>query len=385
MADDKRNTPPKTPPSPDSAKRRRPAPTIDLTATEVGAPKHDVKTESPSAQPAAAPPRAQASSSRGFGLAYLIAGIAGGVVVALVLSALWLAGVVPAANTASLDDLKARLGKLEQAPPNTPAPDSATAARLTAAENTIKTMSDTLAALTRRADEIAGTAAAASKTAAGVQDAIRNTPSSQADIDALQKRIDTLASATTATQEKVAQASGADRTARLALAALSLRDAVTRGQPFAPQLAAARTLGAGAKFIAPLEPFAVSGVPNDVTLGRELAALLPAMMAASGANTTASGGFMERLQDNAERLVRVRPVDAPAGDDASAVLARLDIDAAHHDVNAALADIAKLPPAARAPADGWIKTAQSRKAALAAADALVAETAVALGKSSGTP
>jgi hypothetical protein len=246
-------------------------------------------------------------------------------------------------------------------------------------------MGDALAALTRRADEIAGAAAAASKTASGVQDTIRNTPSSQSDIDALQKRIDTLASAATATQEKVAQATTADRAARLALAALSLRDAVTRGQPFAPQLTAARKLGAHATIIAPLEPFAASGVPNDATLSRELAALLPAMTSASGANTSASGGFIERLQANAERLVRVRPVDAPVGDDATAVLARLGIDAAHHDITAALADIAKLPPVARAPAEGWVKTAQSRKAALAAADALVADTAAALGKPAGTP
>ena len=35
------------------------------------------------------------------------------------------------------------------------------------------------------------------------------------------------------------------------------------------------------------------------------------------------GGFLDRLQANAERLVRVRPVNEPAGEDTSAVVTRI--------------------------------------------------------------
>ena len=71
------------------------------------------------------------------------------------------------------------------------------------------------------------------------------------------------------------------------------------------------------------------------------------MLKMSGAQAP-QGGFLEKLEANAGRLVRIRPVEAPAGDDASAVLARVEIDAAKADIAAALADIGKLPEAARA-------------------------------------
>ena len=125
------------------------------------------------------------------------------------------------------------------------------------------------------------------------------------------------------------------------------------GAPFAAELAQAKSLGADDKALAPLEPFAATGVPTPAALAQELRALLPAMLKASGAQAPA-GGFLERLQANAGKLVRIRPVDAPAGDDASAVLARIEIDAANADIAAALADLGKLPDATRAPAQAWI-------------------------------
>ena len=92
----------------------------------------------------------------------------------------------------------------------------------------------------------------------------------------------------------------------------------------------------------------------------------------SGAQAPA-GGFLERLEANAGKLVRIRPVDAPAGDDASAVLARIEIEAAHADIAGALVDLGKLDAAVRAPAQDWIAKAQARQAALAAARQLAAE------------
>ena len=54
----------------------------------------------------------------------------------------------------------------------------------------------------------------------------------------------------------------------------------------------------------------------------------------------------------------------------SAVLARIEIDAAKADIAAALADLGKLPEATRAPAQAWIAKANARQAALAAARAI---------------
>jgi hypothetical protein len=62
------------------------------------------------------------------------------------------------------------------------------------------------------------------------------------------------------------------------------------------------------------------------------------------------------------------------------VLARVEIEAAHAAIDDAIADLGKLDPATRAPAQDWIKKAQARQAAFAAARQLASETTHALGK-----
>ncbi len=141
----------------------------------------------------------------------------------------------------------------------------------------------------------------------------------------------------------------ADRPRRgLALSAAALRDAVVRGAPFSAELgevkiAGRRRQGAGAAGAVCRDRRAASAA-----LAHELRALMPALLKAAGAQAPA-GGFLDRLQANAGKLVRVRPVDAPAGDDAAAVLARLEVETAHADIDGALADLerARCPPCAR--------------------------------------
>jgi hypothetical protein len=155
------------------------------------------------------------------------------------------------------------------------------------------------------------------------------------------------------------------------------------GAPFAAELTQAKALGADEKELAPLAPFAASGMPGAQALAQELRELLPAMIKVS--STQAPSGFLERLEANAGKLVRIRPVDAPPGDDASSVLARIEIDAAKADIPAALADLGKLNDATRAPAQAWIAKAQARQAALAQASRYAADMARALGPKVSTP
>jgi hypothetical protein len=115
-------------------------------------------------------------------------------------------------------------------------------------------------------------------------------------------------------------------------------------------------------------------------MSRELANLLPALERASE-SAASSGSFLERLQSHAQRLVRITPIDAsttPAADDATSTVDRIGDDAARGDVTAALADLAHLPAAARAPAAGWIAKAQAREAAIAAGRRIVADALGAL-------
>lgn len=197
------------------------------------------------------------------------------------------------------------------------------------------------------------------------------------EIEALAARVGALEQAAKSAEEKIARAAvtaGADRAGRLAFVAVTLRQAVERGEPFARELAAAKPLVSNAAALAALEPFAASGVPRAAALARELSALTGAMLGAAG-NAPRDGGFIDRLQQNAERLVRVRPISEAPGDDAAAVIARAEVKAAHGDITGSLSELAQLPAAARAPAQAWIKKAEAQMAALAAARG-IAESAI---------
>ncbi len=330
----------------------------------------------------------------------------------------------PAPNNGA--DLAARLDKLErtvQAQRNQPsAPD-----RVAAAQTQTKALSDSLSALSRRVDDIAATSQSAAKTADAAQAAAEAAKSASAnasqdasraasqaaneavskaaseaasqaasqvatqvasqangqksDLDALTNRVAALESAVKSLSENAAHpAEGAnDQAARLTIAAESLRAAVERGAPYQAELAAVQSLGATPDSTAPLKPFAATGVATPAALARELAALTPDLRRAS---ETSSGGstFLERLEAHAQHLVSITPVDAPAGNEPSAVMARIEVDAARADIAAALTDIAALPEAAKPLAADWADKAKAREAAIAAARQISAGALATLSK-----
>jgi hypothetical protein len=354
--------------------------------------------------------QAQAAGANMIGA--VLGGVVGAAVVALVLGGLWLSGVLPggesksSAPQAQLPDkviaqitaLEKQVSDLQQRPSSAPAADPALLKRVADAENAMKSLGVALTALNRRGDEIAAKVAqadsqavAAEKTVtelrAGLQDVSKTAKSgvSTVALETLQKRIAGLEQSAKAANDKIAKiakiavaASAPDTSARLALSAAALRDAVSRGQPYAQELAQAKALGADDKTLAPLARFAATGVPSDKALAQELSALLPAMMKVGGA-TKPAGSFIEKLQANAEKLVRIRPLDAPLGDDAPAVLARIESDIAKADIAGALADVGKLPEPVRQVAADWVTRASAWQQALAAASQFAAGTARALG------
>jgi hypothetical protein len=419
----------KTPEAAEGASpRKRAVPTIDLTATEVSPDVTGDEAPAPPEQPAAANPEMAAdgapnessnwlSAIKGPALA---AGFAGAAIMMLVLFGLWLTGLVPvryAGSTAtgarvtalemqlhdlqnrpaaaldakSIEALNARLTKIEESAGKSPASDPKLDERVAAAENAMNSLGLALAALSHRSDDIAADATLARDHAQAAEKAVTELRSSvqiattasaglsSADLDALQQRIAALEKSAKAAATDIAKTAATDTAARLALSADALRAAAFSGAPLSAALAQVKSLGADDALLAPLAPFAATGVPTQAALAQELRGLLPAMLKASGAKTPPSG-FLERLEANAGNLVRIRPVDAPTGDDTSVVLARLEIDAAHGDIPAALADLGKLNDAQRAPAQAWIKKVNDRLAALAAARAFAVQTASALGK-----
>jgi len=374
-----------------SNKRRRPPTTIDVKATEVAseAPAavetSDPVPETPPGETAEAspPPSGDAAEPteprEPINWRPIAAGIAAVAAVLLVLLALWGAGVFQRD-----DQTNARLARLEQhvlALENRPQPpgvDPRAVADLSARVAAAEQVLGRLPGLDAR---LAKVEAAANTPRAGQPDqaltarvtALENAAqkaappaASPAELQALAARVAALEQAAKTTEQKLAVTAGADRAGRLAFLATALRGAVDRGEPFAQELAAVKPLAPDAGALSALEPFAATGVPRNAALARELSQVAPAMLNAAG-TAPRDGGFLDRIQQNAERLVRIRPINEAPGDDAATIIARADVKAQHGDIAGAVAELGALPPAVRAAAEAWIKKAQAQIAALAAA------------------
>ncbi len=298
------------------------------------------------------------------------------------------------ADTRALDDAAARLAKLEAAAATSRpgATDPALANRIAAIEGQVKALGETVSILGRRTDE-AVTAARDARQRAEASAAAPAGP--QAGMPAIERsELETLANRVAAVErsEKAVEAELAkrppaeagDRSLRLVVAATALKTAVERGDPFAGELAAVKALAADGKSsdpknLAALEPLAASGLPSATALSRELSGLSTSLLQAAGVPPR-DGGILEKLQAGAEKLVRIRPIDDVAGNDPAAIVARIEARASQEDISGALVELAKLPPAARAPAEAWIKKAQMRMAALESSRRISADALAGLGK-----
>jgi hypothetical protein len=272
-----------------------------------------------------------------------------------------------AGGTAALD---ARIAKLEKAPPPQ-----------IAAAPTDQALTDRMVALEAALRDAKGRADAAFEVAQKNVAPSAAVAIDQRDIDALTTRLAALEQATKGADDRIARAAstGADKAGRLAFVALVLRTAVERGDPFTTELAAVKPLAADPAQLAALEPFAASGVPRGTALARELSQLAGPMLNAAGAPTRESGLF-DRLQQGAEKLVRIRPINEAPGDDPATVISRAEVKAANGDLAGALADLSRLPDAVRAPAKDWMKKAEAQAAALTAARRLADTAAGGLAK-----
>ena len=384
--------------TPGARRKKGVPPTIDLTVSEMPAgaagpqqsePPPTASEPPPAAQEPRSIPAQKAPPATSGSVSRYIAGAAGAVTMTVILFGLWLTDLLPvryeatpgstqqlAADSKAIDAFSQRVSKIEESISKM----QASGERLTAAENTLKSQSDAAVANAAQGRARADEAMTAVNDLRASIDATKSSSGgiSATDFDTLQQRIAVLEQSAKAAREEIAKTSSRDSAARQALSAAALRDAVVSGAPFAAELAQAKSLGAIDKEISVLEPFAATGIPSPAALAQELHNLLPAMVNLAGAQAP-QGGFLERLQANAGKLVRIRPVDAPPSDDPLAVLSRIENDVAKSDVAAALADLGKLPNPLRAPAQGWISKAQAREGALKAARQYAAAAARAIG------
>ena len=411
---------------------RRP-PTIELAATEVdgsadkaAAGEADAGTTGAAERGTAGSAAAgSAPSGRRF-TSHIASALVGAVVMATVAAALWFSGVIPSrettpVGTAASDtsaptapsnpppspppppaaaqngsapaDVAARLDKIERAI-EAQRSDPALGSRIAELAAQTKALADNLAALTRRVDETAAASQSAAKqadTALNTAEAAKSASEAASkvqvrreDVDALASRIMALESAVkglAAVTAPLTSSGAEDRAARMTIAAEALRVAVERGAPYQNELSALKAIGVDAKKTEALEPFAGSGVPSAAMLSRELEALAPALQDASEPHSGETT-FVERLKSNAQKLVRITPLNAPPGNDPQDVVDRIRRDAVHADIGAALADINALPDAAKPLAAAFSKKAAAREAALAESRRIAAEALAALAQSS---
>jgi hypothetical protein len=350
--------------------------TIDLTATEI-----------PSAEESKAAGAGAPVMKRAWPwLGAAFAGACGALAVVALWSLTGIGGRGAGADADRLTAIETQQRELAARPvPADPAD------RLASLEAAVTSLRERLDALAKRADDMmaaSGNATARSETQAKVIADLRQLIErqwaetlSRGDLEPLDRRIAALENSSKSVERALEKpvTDPADALAiRLVAIATALRDAVERSEAFAAELSAAKPM-VDAKAVAALEPFAATGVPPASALAQELTAVVPAIRA-SLAPKAGGGGVIERLQASAENLIRVRPVGEAPGDDADAVLARIEAKARRNDIAGARAELAKLPETARAPARDVIGKIDARATALAAARELSAAALAALGK-----
>jgi hypothetical protein len=284
----------------------------------------------------------------------------------------------PQVNNAAIDALAARVASVESkaAAPAAPAPtpDPALAAHLDALEKSVATLRDELNAAGARSQQLTAELEA-------IKSAPRETPPPP-DLSAINNRLAQIEAAAKTLSAEAAQRNAApkdDVPLRRVVAASLLDVAVRVGEPYAAALAAAKPLAGNADALKPLDVFAGTGVPNVNALNRELLALLPKLSPAQENSTTGSG-IVDRLQAGAARLVRIERTDAVAGNDRSAIVARVTAAALRNDIAEARRELKTLAPADRAAAQAWIDKADARDAALAASRQFTTDAMAALAK-----
>ncbi|HKO72127.1 MAG TPA: hypothetical protein VJV58_14460 [Bradyrhizobium sp.] len=359
-----------TEPAPESGRSKRPPPTIELQATEVSG-------EAPDSGADAESKRSSHRFRREALSSIVIAAVSGACAGALVIGAMWLSGwpnvgTPPAApaqsatNTAVVDDLAARLGRIESQVKNAPASDSAAAARLDGLDKAVSAVRD----------EITGLRAQSGDLAAAIKD-LKSAPRESAaspELAEINRRIAGLESAIRAQGAEIAQENGkpADDVAlrRMVTAAL-LETLVRTGEPYSEALAAAKSLAPTPDALKPLETFAATGVPSPAVLSRELLALIPKLSPPGPANQTTGSGLLERLEAGAAKLVRIERTNT-VGNERGNVVARVTAAALRNDYSEARRELKTLAPADRVAAQSWIEKSDERDAALAASHQFVA-------------
>jgi hypothetical protein len=408
----------------DKATGRRPAPTIEGTATEVSvepqpaaaasagvgpkgdtAPKERSAGDGGSAQRAGGPvPQLPASLAdlKRF-LTHMAAGLLGGLVgvlaLALALAWGWRPDGAPQSTAPDLSGLEQRLAALEGRQPEAPqdlteltgrverldeslkslaqsaanggsvADAAALNAQIAEAEQRLQTRIDAALEAGQGANtgalDALGREVADLKARIGALAAIGASPdgaSLQAEITVLNDRIGQLEAALPALAASIDKDATQVKGTAVALALTNLRDAVAAGRPYAGELSTLRALVPTEGLLDALTAQADAGIPTTADLARSFLTASDAALATEAA--PADGTLLGSMLDSAKSLVTIRRVDATAtGDTPGAILARAEAQLKQGDLALAVKEVEALQGPPRDALQSWLDQAHARLAA----------------------
>jgi hypothetical protein len=165
---------------------------------------------------------------------------------------------------------------------------------------------------------------------------------------------------------------GPQDAAALAVVAGSLRQQIDRGAPFVREVSALEKLGAEPTRLEKLKPLAATGAPSAARLAQDFGPVSSAMLRAARP-ARPDGDILDRLARSAASLVRIRPAGESAGEDAPALVSRIEGALQRGDVAEALALYDRLPAEVKEPGRDWATRARQRVDAEAAARGLLDE------------
>lgn len=159
----------------------------------------------------------------------------------------------------------------------------------------------------------------------------------------------------------------------LIIAVGQLQAALTAGRPYARELRSAQALAANdtalLDLLAPLSASAETGLAGDIELREKFRLLAPAVLRADRDREGAD--WTDRVLGRLTSIITFRRASGEvAGDNADAVLARAEGALLANDLPRAVEEMEKLPSHAAGPAADWLKLAEARMAAEAAAATL---------------
>lgn len=348
-----------------------------------GADKSSPKTPPPS------PPRAE---PRRGGVSAIAAGLLGGVVALAGAGALQYGGVLPSLGgnstaTAEIEALRGEIGALKNQVAAVPAPENLAPRldELAAALNETRTQLQSLQAGSGASPEAA---AALEERFKALETALASVQQGGASVDLapVTQRLDALDAAVaeakqaatgvaapleqrlTALETQVGELGGKvaeqaeQPSAALAIAASALKAAIDRGDPFMTELETYASIAPQSPEIEALRGMAATGVPSRTAIDDAFPAVANAMIAATNVQDP-NAGFIDRLMSSAQSLVQVRPVGTVEGEDAPAIVARMEVALKKGDYAGAIAEYDKLPEPAEAAGAEFIARVKARDAA----------------------